>query len=108
MFHQRSRFSNFKPIPPGGKSIEGIGNSRVEIRGIGDVTFNASVNGSTQLITFHNNLFAPELGINLISVGAISAKGAAIHFSGTKVHVNLNGVTILSGKRNSDATLSSG
>lgn len=105
MFHQQSRFSNFKPIPSGGKSIEGIGNSRVEIRGIGDVTFNASVNGSTQLITFHNSLFAPELGINLISVGAITAKGAAIHFSGTKVHVNLNGVTILSGKRNSDATL---
>jgi len=72
MFHQRSRFSNFKPIPSGGKSIEGIGNSRVEIRGIGDVTFNASVNGATQPITFYNSLFAPELGINLISVSCQS------------------------------------
>jgi hypothetical protein len=76
MFHQRSRFSNFKPIPSGGKSIEGIGNSRVEIRGIGDVTFNASVNGATQPITFYNSLFAPELGINLISVGAITASAS--------------------------------
>ena len=67
--------------------------------------FNASVNGATQPITFYNSLFAPELGVNLIPVGAITAKGGGIYFSGSEVTINLNGVTVLSGKRNSDATL---
>lgn len=104
MFHQQSMFSNLIPIPPGSKWIQGIGNSRVEILGTGDVVFNVLVKGVVKPITFSNSLFALELGTNLISVGTITAKGGVIHFFGSRVHANLNGVTVFTGER-ANATL---
>ena len=74
MFHERSMFSNFKSIPPKTKWINGIGNSRVEILGTGDITLNMSVNGANNFIIFPNSIFATKLGTNLISVGTITAE----------------------------------
>lgn len=104
MFHQQSMFSNLIPVPPGSKWIQGIGNSRVEILGTGDVVFNALVNGVSKPITFSNSFFAHKLGTNLISVGTITARGRMINFFGSRVYVNLHGVTVFTGER-ADATL---
>lgn len=79
--------------------INGIGQSRVEILGTGDINVTASVNGIDQSITFSDALFAPKLGINLVSVGSITAKGGEIRFINSHVNVLRNGILILVGTR---------
>ncbi len=96
---QLKMLSNFASIEPGTKWIEGIGESRVEVLGKGDMCITALINGKIRSITFNDTLYAPDNGINLISVGAITSKGAEVIFSKTEVTVMLNGDKLIVGRR---------
>ena len=99
MAHQRSLFTNFKPIQPGKRWISGIGQSHVEILGTGDIIITSPVEKAHQTITLLDALYAPNLQINLVSVGSITAKGEEILFTHSRVNVVRNGVLLLTGER---------
>jgi hypothetical protein len=99
MAHQRSLFTNFKPIQPGKRWISGIGQSHVEILGTGDIIITSPVKKAHQTITLLCALYAPNLQINLVSVGSIAAKGGEILFTHSRVNVVRNGVLLLTGER---------
>jgi hypothetical protein len=99
MSHQRSLFTNFQPIQPGLKWISGIGQSRVEILGTGNIIITSLAEGAHQTITLLDALYAPSLGINLVSVGSITAKGGEIRFSKSHVNVVRDGNLLFTGER---------
>lgn len=57
------------------------------------------MNGIDQSITFNDKLFAPRLGINLVSVGSITAKGGEIHFVNSHFNVLRDGILLIVGTR---------
>ncbi|KAI9553804.1 hypothetical protein GHT06_019072 [Daphnia sinensis] len=58
-----------------------------------------SVNGLTKSHTIHDLLYAPNIGINLISVGAITNNGAEIHFTGSQALIVGNGAIEMTAER---------
>ena len=103
MSFQRSLFTNFRPVYPASRWISGIGQSRVEILGTGDIQLAALVNEAHRAVTLHDALYAPTLGINLVSVGSIAAKGGDVRFANSQVSVVRDGVLLLTGKRVGDS-----
>jgi hypothetical protein len=55
---------------------------KVDVFGAGEMEVLASVNGINKNHTIRDVLYVPSIGINLISVGAITNKGAEFHFVG--------------------------
>lgn len=80
MSFQRRFFTNFKEIQPETRWIGGIGHHRIEVLGKGEIRALIHVNGTIKPITFHDVLFAPGLGINLISTGALTKENAKVIF----------------------------
>jgi hypothetical protein len=72
MCHQRHLFRSFKEILPGTRWINGIGQDREEVLGIGDVSINPIINGDTRPFTLRDVLYAPRIGVNLVSVAALT------------------------------------
>jgi len=96
---QRSLLTEFKDIPPGTKWIGGIAQGRSEVLGQGNMKVNVDTNDKKTTITFQDALYAPRNGINLISVGRITANGADILFKATEAIVSLNGKLLFKGRR---------
>ena len=107
MAHQRSLFTNFKPIQPGKRWISGIGQSHVEILGTGDIIITSPVEKAHQTITLPGALYAPNLQINLVSVGSITAKGGEILFTHSRVNAVRNGVLLLTGNASAKISIDS-
>ena len=70
----------------------GIGNSRAGVLGQGDVDILTFFNGTSVHRTIRDVLYAPKIGINLLSVGFIAEKGAEVHFVDSQAIVARNGV----------------
>lgn len=81
---QKCIFTNFRNFQPGSRWIGGIGQLKVDVFGVGEIDILTSVNGIIKSYTIHDVLYAPSIGINLISVGPITNKGAEIHFVGSQ------------------------
>lgn len=90
---------NFTPIPPGTWLVNGIGDTRVQALGHGDVTIDVTVNGVTRTGTIHDVLYVPELGVNLISMADVTELGLTVTFMDTRVIISLNTNTQMVGKR---------
>ncbi|EFX78501.1 hypothetical protein DAPPUDRAFT_320499 [Daphnia pulex] len=58
-----------------------------------------SVNGLTKSRTIHGVLYAPNIGINLVSVGAITNNGTEIHFTGSQALIVRNGAIEMTTER---------
>lgn len=55
-------------LRPYSGELNGIGNSKIKIKGIGSVARRCTNKNKSATITFSNVLFAPGLGLNLLSV----------------------------------------
>ncbi len=99
MSDQRQLMHNFKHIPPGSWTVSGIGDKELEATGYGDIHVRSSVDGNTLTGIVNNVLFVPGLGVNLISIGAMTSRGLQVHFSGSEVAILSNGKVQMKGRR---------
>ena len=99
MCSQRWMFKTFVAIKPGSQSIGGIKGVNVKVLGEGSIDFATQLNGVNHLSTFQHVLFAPDLGINLFSIAAVTNHGWEVHFIRSEVLFFCNQVNIMVGSR---------
>ena len=95
-------FRNFKEFQPGSRWMGGIGNFRADVLGQGDVDILTFVNGTSVHRTIRDVLYAPDIGISLLSVGVIAENGAEVHFVESQAIVARNGVPEMIARRVGD------
>jgi hypothetical protein len=77
--------------------------AQAEVEAYGDIIFEATVNGQLRVRIFKRVLYAPDTGINLISVGQVTALGTNVNFYGENCEfVKKNGVEA-NGRRNGNS-----
>lgn len=69
-------------VPKGSWIIQGLRGAQAEVEAYGDIIFEAMVNGQKRVGIFKRVLYAPDTGINLISIGQVTALGTNVNFSG--------------------------
>ena len=99
MTHQKSVLKNFIPVEPESWFVTGIGNTRLPVRGKGDIEAKSTINGITAVIHIPNVLYIPKLGTNLFSIGAATSQGVKAIFTNDEVHFYKDGKLQLVGKR---------
>ncbi|KAI9552630.1 integrase [Daphnia sinensis] len=67
-------------LKPGSQSIGGIKGVTVKMLGEGDVVFESELNGVNHHLTIQHVLFAPDLGINMFSIAAVTNLRWDVHF----------------------------
>jgi hypothetical protein len=73
---------NIVTVPKGSWIIQGLRGAQAEVEAYGDIIFEATVNGQKRIGISQRVLYAPDTGINLISIGQITALGTNVNFSG--------------------------
>ena len=99
MSDQRWLFKNYTAIPPGSWEINGIGDTRIQAEGYGDVQLVSTVAGQKQNGDLKNVLYVPGLGVNLISIGCITENGSKVTFHGSEVTIDFEGRLQMTRKR---------
>jgi hypothetical protein len=99
MSGQRSFFRNFVPVKHNTCVVNGIGGSRLQVHGHGEILFTATVNGSTHSLSIKMVLYVPDLGTNLLSIAAVTEFGRTVHFVESLVNFNNFDKTVIVGKR---------
>ena len=100
MSDQREAMMNFISIPEGSWCVNGIGSSKYEVKGKGDVPIWTMINGNRNPGMIKNVLYVPELGTNLFSIAAVIDLGVKATFSGTCVNFfTQNGDLVMMGER---------
>ena len=99
MTHQKSVLKNFIPVEPESWFVTGIGNTRLPVRGKGEIEAKSTINGITAVIHIPNVLYIPKLGTNLFSIGAATSQGVKAIFTNDEVHFYKDGKLQLVGKR---------
>ena len=82
MTDQRHIFSHFQPVDPNTWFVEGIGESHLSVKGKGTVPIVSYVGNETFSMELKEVLYVPDLGANLISVRAFTARGGKVLFEG--------------------------
>jgi transposase InsO family protein len=95
----RHAFINFIPLEPKTWAINGIGNSTIYARGIGDVPIVSTVNGVATQGVIKDVLYAPDVGVNLLSVASVTSHGYNVNFFGEDCEIEKDGVTFIVGRR---------
>ncbi|KFA80935.1 hypothetical protein S40288_09591 [Stachybotrys chartarum IBT 40288] len=85
MFWRPGNFSN--RVPYTGPGVRGIADSLQPAESKGTYTLEALCEGRSTRVNFRNSLFAPALGVNLISVSALTKEGAEVTFTQTNATV---------------------
>ena len=70
---QKQFLRNFVAVTPGSWVIKGIGNATALVHGYGDVVIDSFVNNRIRTGIIKNVLYVPTAGINLISIGVVTA-----------------------------------
>ena len=99
MTDKRSILINFKPFAKGAHSVIGIGNTRLQVEGKGDVEV---VNAAGVNVLLIDCLLVPGLGMNLFSISAATEKGVEAIFFEDKVQFFRNGNLEMEGQRASE------
>jgi hypothetical protein len=76
MSEDRSAFNNYQVIPEGTWTVDGIGNTKLQVVAKGDIQIESRIQGIFQSGTINNVLHVPHLGLNLISFAAMTSLGA--------------------------------
>ncbi len=97
--NQRHLLRNLVSVPVGSWVIQGLHDAKADVHAYGDVIFEALVNGKKRIGSLKKVLYAPDAGINLISIGAVTALGTEVIFSGEKVIFKKNNVIEVTGFR---------
>ena len=99
MCDQRWMLENFVAIIPGSWEVSGIGDSKVQALGHGDVPIDVQKGDETRPGTIRNVLYVPGLGINLLSVGSVTDQGRSVIFKEIEVTVNRENDVLMTGSR---------
>jgi hypothetical protein len=99
MTDKRSILINFKPYEEGAHTVVGIGNTRLAVKGKGDVEV-VNTAGVSLLLT--DCLLVPGLGMNLFSISTATTKGIEAVFIHDTVHFYRNGNLEMEGQRASE------
>jgi hypothetical protein len=74
--NQKSVLNNYVSVPIGSWIIEGIRVATATVHGYGDVIFEAKIGETLRTGLVRKVLFVPDIGVNLISIGTVTALGA--------------------------------
>ena len=99
MMSNRSYFENFRDIPPGSWTVNGVGNTTLHATGVGTVPIHSYVNGKVLEGELKKVLYVPELGVNLYSIGRAADMGINVNFSGDIVEFTKDGAEIMVGQK---------
>jgi len=98
----RHRFANFKDIPL--RSITAADKHSFSAMGIGDVYISVpNGKGQSTRVLLEDVLYAPSMGVTLVSISRIAASGSRVVFEGTgckiynKDHVRIGAITTYQG-----------
>lgn len=97
--NQKNILQNIVTVPVGSWVIQGIHQSTANVHAYGDVVFESTVNGKTRNGLLKRVLYVPDGGINLISIGAVTALGTQVTFFGEEVSFKKNDVVEVTGRR---------
>jgi hypothetical protein len=77
----------------------------VEVLGIGNVPITpiSFINRGTRLFTLRDVLYAPQIGVNLVSVGALTNDESHVHFYDSEAFISRRGILIMTAKRVQEA-----
>nr|CAH0098495.1 unnamed protein product [Daphnia galeata] len=99
MKNQKALLKNYKPISPGSWTVSGIGETSLDVYGVGDAEVTVNVNGEDRVIIIHKILHVPRLGTNLFSIGTATENGMEAVFIDNQVFFFRNGKVEITGKR---------
>jgi len=95
MFDQKIFFAIFKSFEPGSWSVSGTGDAKLNVLGFGDITVAVAVNKIVNLKTLTDDLYVPGFGVNLFSIGDVTASGLIARLEEDKVLFMRNGEVVL-------------
>lgn len=97
MTSDRRKFSNLRHHA---SEVEVANSERINVSGVGDISFPIYEENEERNITIQNVLYVPKLGGNLLSIGRIEEKGLKVEFADGKAKViDNNGKTLLSARK---------
>jgi hypothetical protein len=94
-----SAFENYQLIPERMWTIDEFGSEKLPVAGKGDIRIESKVSRITNTRLLKNLLHVPQLGVNLVSIAAMTKLGAEVTFTNNRVAVKLNNLTIMTGER---------
>lgn len=101
MTDQRRFFTkgDFKKLDHGTWPVRGIGGKQLFARGHGNIAIRTRVNGEWKDGIIYDALFVPHLGVNLLSIPAVTAIGVNVTFKDDDVTFQRGSNTIAVGSR---------
>ena len=101
MTDQRQFFDEreFSPIDHGVWPVQGIGGKKLFARGRGNISIQTRVNGEFRTGTIYDVLYVPNLGVNLLSIPALTSRGMRVMFDGETVRFLRGPNTVAVGTR---------
>lgn len=85
MTDQRSFFTHLTEIPAGTWKVNGIGGAQLQALAIGHILVTSFVDDQEFEGEFRDVLYVPNLGMNLFSIGAATARGTDVLFTDKEV-----------------------
>lgn len=95
----RHLLRNVVTVSKGSWVIQGFRGAQADVEAYGDIVYEATVNGQKRVGILRRVLYAPNTGINLISIGQITALGVSVNFSGSKCEFVRNNKVEVTGRR---------
>jgi len=80
MTDQRKFFKSFSLVEVNPWFVKGIGGDQLVVHGYGSIEFTALVDGTKRTALIETVLYVPDLGVNLLSIAAITEIGVTVHF----------------------------
>ena len=99
MTDQRKFFKSFSPVEANTWFVKGIGGAQLAVHGYGSIEFTALVDGTKRTALIETVLYVPDLGVNLLSIAAITEVGVTVHFIKSHVSFNKNDSIVMVGER---------
>lgn len=88
---QQWMLNNFTLFETDSRWINRIGRARAAVLGKGNLHIVTSVNGVSKKCTITDVLYVPSIGINLFSVGIVTAEGSEVHYTESHAFIERNG-----------------
>jgi hypothetical protein len=99
MTDQRKFFKSFSLVEANTWFVKGIGGAQLAVHGYGSIEFTALVDGTKRPALIETVLYVPDLGVNILSIAAITEIGVTVHFIESHVSLNKNDSIVMVGER---------
>jgi len=84
LLNQRETFTEFTPLK---RSIRGVGNTDVPVKGRGTVKLTSQTNGQTITIVIRDVLYVPQAPNNLLSISHLDESGGRADICNGRIHL---------------------